>query len=288
MAKSITPRVIAVCILLMMGVVLMSCGGNSKSIPAQPMANVAGAWEFVAISSSGSVTGIDVALKEGTILVDGLQQPDGQISATSSQIAYVSLSPTALNITDFGGACQPVTSDNGLAGTVTATDGPVLFTFTENGNVFNVTATLSGDGKGILNGTYTAQAGNPCSVDTGGAITGLALPKVSGNYAGTMCPLTATCSSSQDFADNVTAAASENSSGTLTLTLTLTGTDNTSLTLTGPVTGNAFVLQGTVQGQVVVYDGYYEVINNIPSIYLVNATNTASPNYVATLAVQTP
>jgi hypothetical protein len=86
----------------------------------------------------------------------------------------------------------------------------------------------------------------------------------------------------------VTATATENSSGLLSLNLALAGTDNTTLTLTGPVTGNAFLLQGTVQGQPVVYSGYYELINNIPSLYLVNATDSASPNYVATLAFQTP
>jgi hypothetical protein len=279
---------IALLTLLVMGGVLVSCGGNSSSIPTQTIPNIAGAWEFIAISSTGTVTGIEVALTEGKVLVNGFQQPNGQITATGTQIAFVSLSPTTLNITGFGGACQPVTSSNDLSGTVSATDGPVLFTFTENGNVFNVTATLSGDGKSILNGTYTEQPGNTCTADHGGTITGLAVPKVSGIYAGTMCPLSATCSSSQDFTNTVTATATENSSGLLSLNLALAGTDNTTLTLTGPVTGNAFLLQGTVQGQPVVYSGYYELINNIPSLYLVNATDSASPNYVATLAFQTP
>jgi hypothetical protein len=270
------------------GAVLVSCGGHSSSIPSQTTANVAGPWEFIAVSSSGSVTGIDVAMAEGKVLVNGFSQPNGQISATSSQISFVSLSPTTLNIMGFGGACLPVTSTNGLSGTVSATDAPVQFTFTENGNVFTVNATLSGDGKSVLNGTYTAQSGNACTVDTGGSITGLSLAKLSGTYAGKMCPLLTTCESSQDFTDTVTASASENSSGVLSLNLTLTGTDNTSLTLSGPVTGNAFLLQGTVQGQAVVYNGYYEVISNVPSLYLVNATDSASPNHVATLPVQTP
>ncbi|HYM75056.1 MAG TPA: hypothetical protein VE377_03685 [Candidatus Dormibacteraeota bacterium] len=288
MAMLVAPRITALFTLVVMGGALVSCGGNRLSIPAQTIPNIAGSWEFVAISSSGSVTGIEVALTEGNVLVNGFQQPNGQITATSTQIAFVSLSPTTLNITGFGGVCQPVTSSNALSGAVTATDSPIQFMFTENGNVFNVNGTLSGDGKSVLNGTYTAQSGNTCSTDTGGTITGLAVPKVSGMYAGTMCPLSTTCSSSQDFTDTVTATATENSSSVLTLNLTLTGTDNASLTLTGPVTGNAFLLQGTVQGQTVVYSGYYEVIKNVPSLYLVNATDSASPNYVATLAVQTP
>ena len=103
-----------------------------------------------------------------------------------------------------------------------------------------------------------------------------------------MCPLTTTCASSQDFTNSVIAAASENSSSVLTLNLTLTGTDNTTLTLSGPVAGRAFVLQGTVQGQVVMYNGYYETVNNVPSIYLADTTNPATPSYVGTLALQTP
>jgi hypothetical protein len=288
MVKSVVPKIIASLSLFAVGTVLVSCSGNSSSIPAQPTPNIAGAWEFVAISNSGSVTGIEVALTEGKVLVDGIQQPDGQISATSTQISFVSLNPTTLAITDFGGPCQPITGVNGLAGSATTADGPIQFSFTENGNVFNVTATLSGDGKSVLDGTYTSDIPNSCAADNGGTITGLAVSKVSGTFHGQMCPLTTTCASSQDFTNSVIAAASENSSSVLTLNLTLTGTDNTTLTLSGPVAGRAFVLQGTVQGQVVMYNGYYETVNNVPSIYLADTTNPATPSYVGTLALQTP
>jgi len=70
-----------------------------------------------------------------------------------------------------------------------------------------------------------------------------------------------------------------------TLNLTMTGLDNTALTLTGPVTGNSFALQGTVQGQIVTYYGYYEIVNNVPSTYLADATNPASLDYVGTLTL---
>jgi len=160
------------------------------------------------------------------------------------------------------------------------------------GSVFNVTATLSGDGKSILNGTYTPQAGNACS-DPGGTITGTQVAKLSGTYAGQMCPLaSATCSNpQQDFTDTVTATVAEKSVNTLTLSLALQGTDNTTFTMTGSATGNAFSVTGTFQGQTITYLGYYEQIYdstlqiNIPSVYLVNATNPAQPAYVGTLAV---
>jgi len=281
-------RIIGLLSLFAVSLALVSCSGNSASIPAQPTPNVAGAWEFIAISNSGSVTGIEVALTEGKVLVDGIQQPNGQISATSSQISFVSLDPNTLAITGFGGPCQPITGVSGLTGSATTADGPIQFSFTENGNVFNVTATLGGDGKSVLEGTYTADIPNSCAADNGGTITGLAVSKVSGNFKGKMCPLSTICSGSQEFTNSVIAAASENSSSVLTLNLTLTGTDNTTLTLSGPVSGKAFVLQGTVQGEIVSYNGYYETVNNVPSIYLADTTNPATPTYVGTLALETP
>lgn len=287
MARHSIPGIIRSLVFLMACAVLVSCGGNSSSFPSQPTPNIAGAWEFVAVSNSGSVTGIEVSLSEGSVLVNGVSEPNGQVTATSNQISFVSLSPTTLNITGFGGTCQPVSTDRALTGSVTAIDSPFQFSFTENGNVFSVTGTLGGDGKSLLNGTYTAQAGNGCAADTGGTITGLAVSKISGTYAGQMCALSDTSSPCQ-LVDTATAVASENSSSNLTLTLNLTGTDNTSFTLTGPVTGNAFTLQGTIQGQPVIYQGYYEPVKNIPSLYLVNSTNPVAPNYVGTLAVPQP
>lgn len=280
--------------LLLVCGVFLSCGSSKSSITTPPVPNVAGAWEFLAVSGDGSVTGIDVALKEGQVLVNGIEQPDGQITATSAQIIFTSVASVSqnINITEFGGNCLPVTSANDLGpGSVTAVNAPINFTFTENGNVFTVSGTLSGDGLSLLNGTYTPQSGNSCS-DPGGTITGTVVPKLSGSYTGQMCPpASASCQNPQDFSDTVTATVSESSSGTLTLGLVLTGTDNTNLTMTGPVTGNAFLVQGTFQGDALTYYGYYEQVYdstlqmNVPSLYFVNATNAAQPMYVGTLAV---
>ncbi|HEY3973260.1 MAG TPA: hypothetical protein VGM18_09670 [Candidatus Sulfotelmatobacter sp.] len=286
MLRLLKPRLIAWIALLLVSALLIGCGSGHGSSSSVPIANIQGPWEFVAYSTGGYVTGIDVALVEGQVLVSGLEEPNGQISASSAQITFVSLDPATSDATGFGGInCLPVTSTNSLGpGSVTALGAPINFTFTQNGNVFNVTGTLSGDGSSIFNGTYTAQAGNPCT-DPGGTITGTVLTKLTGSYTGTMCPpSSSSCQSSQDFTDNATATLSESSS-VLTLTLALTGTDNTSFTLTGPVTGNAFIVQGTFQGQTLTYNGYAEIVGNARSLYLVNGTSSAQPNYVGTLSM---
>jgi hypothetical protein len=263
--------------------VFVSCG--KSTIPSPPIPNIAGPWELVASSTNGSVTGIEVALTEGQVLVNGLEQPDGQIAASSTQIAYVALNSAGTNIAAFGGNCLPVTTGNGLGpGTVTVLGGPISFSFTENGNVFNVTGTISGDGSTIT-GVYTPQNGNTCS-DPGGTVNGTVVTGFAGTYFGTMCPpFSNSCASSADFTDNVTATVSVNSSSVLTLNLVLTGTDNTNFTLSGPRTGKAFSLTGTFQGETITYYGYSELVSGAPSLYLVNATNSAQTFYVGTLSV---
>ncbi len=292
--RLVESRLVVWIALLVVGSVLGSCGGKTSSLQS-PIPNIAGSWEFIAYSSNGSVTGIEVALAEGKVLVNGIQQPNGQITASGTQIAFVALDPATLNITAFGGNCLPATAANNIAsGSVTALQAPINFAFTENGNLFNVTGTLSGDGTTLLNATYTAQGGNTCS-DPGGTITGNVVPKLAGTYSGQICPpATTSCQTSSDFTDNAIATVSENSSSALTLNLALTGTDNTSFTLSGPVTGNAFTLQGTFQGQPLVYYGYAEVAYNAtqhansPSIYLANATNVVQPAYAGTLSLPQP
>src|SRR5579863_216801 len=232
---------------LLLSAGVLSCGSKSTP-PAALIPNVAASWEFVAISNNnGYITGIEVALKEGQVLVNGIPQPNGQLTADSSQIAFVSLASVSqnLNATGFGGPCTSTTTvSNSLGpGIVTAPDAPMTFTFSENGTVFNVTGTLSGDGQSFVSGTYT-QSGTGCP-DSGGTISGVIVPKLSGMYSGQICqPSSTSCTS---FPDSVTATASESSTGTLTLTLAFTaGPDaGANFTLQGPVTGNSFSLQGT-------------------------------------------
>jgi hypothetical protein len=161
------------------------------------------------------------------------------------------------------------------------------FTYTEDGNVFNVTATLDASGQSIDSGTYTAQTGSGCS--DSGILTGSVVPKLSGSYTGELVLPDGTN-------DTVTATVSENGSAVLTANLVVTGPDNTAFSLSGPVTGNYFSATGTFsvggQAQSATYDGYHELtydsitgVNDIPSLYIVNATNSTEPAYAGTLTV---
>lgn len=273
----------AIAMLALCGV-LVRCGSSKSSSGAtQNPPNIAGQWEFIAVSNDGSITGIEVALSEAQVLQNGVEVPNGEISANSTQIAFVSLATVSqnLNVTGFGGSCGATpTSANSLGpGTVTGYGSPVSFTLTENGNVFNVTTTLSGDGQSMLSGTYTPQSGNinTCS-DPGGTITGAVVSTLAASFSGQMCPL-ASASSCSSQTDSVTAAVTTHS-GQINLSLALQGTDNTSFTLTGPITGNAFTARGTYQGQTLIYYGYFELAgtSSVPSIYLVSAADECFSN----------
>lgn len=278
-------RVLLFILLLVLSVVLLNCsGGRITNVEPQP--NIAGAWEFMAVSNTNttSITGIEVALKEGQVLIKGVNQPDGSISASGpTQIAFVNIDPSTLNATSFGGGCSPTTSPaNTLSGTLNGLGGSISgFSFTESGNTFDVAGSLSGDGSTIT-GTYQSAAGSTC-VDSG-TITGAMVSRLSGTYSGQMTLPDGTI-------DTATATLSQSGS-TLTVNLVVTGVDNTSFTLTGSVMGKAFSVTGTFQGQTVSYEGYSELTfdsvtqtNDIQSLYLVNATNTSQPTYAGTLMV---
>lgn len=272
-------RFVPLVALLLFSAALINCAGNGSHISQQPIPNIAGSWEFIANSSTpgSNAVGIEVALQEGQTLLNGIYTPSGQVSASTAQIAFVTLNATSGNIVSFGGPCpDTATPSNSLTdGSVTAFNAPFNFTLTENGNIFNVTGTLAGDGQSLLNGTYSSPNGSAC-IDSG-TITGMVVPKLSGTFVGQLTLPDGTTDSS-------TATLSE-SSGNLTVNLVVTGTDNTSFTMTGPVTGNAFSVQGTFQGQTAHYYGYNEVVKNVQSIYFVNATNSAQPAYAGTLGV---
>jgi hypothetical protein len=285
--------------LVALAIALVSCSGGS-AIPAQPIPGVSGSWEFIAASTTtpGYSTGIEVALKEGMVFVNGNYAEDGQISSSGQQISFVGFTAgTGFNSPPnifFGGNCAAATTDpgNGLSGSISGVGGSMNFTYTENGNVFNVTAILDASGTSLDSGTYTEQAapagqangacnGSSSGVIDQGTITGKIVSKLSGTYTGQVCqPLDTACIDPQDAA---TATLSQ-SGTTLTVNLLLTGADNTSFTLTGPVTGNAFFVQGTFEGQAVSYNGYYELTydslsnaDDIQSLYIENAACSA-PN----------
>jgi hypothetical protein len=282
--------------LVALAIALISCSGRSSIAPG-PIPNISGPWEFIAASSNspGSSTGIEVALQEGQIFAGGIYAETGQISASGLQINFVGISPGAHQTSPpnivFGGNCAPDSAGNSLSGSVSGVGGNMNFTFAENGSVYDVTAILDASGQSIDSGTYTLQSGPGCGGDTGGTITrGQIVPKLAGTYTGKLCePLDSACSNGAQ--DGATVTLSE-SSGNLTANMILTGADNTSFSLQGPVTGNAFFVQGTFEGQSVNYYGYYELTYDssdntydIQTLYLVNATNSAEPTHAGTLTV---
>jgi hypothetical protein len=272
-------------VILALAAVLVSCSTSKPSttgVPAIP--NVAGTWEFLAVSNNGAATtGIEVALQEGQVLVDGLEQPSGNVSAAGiNQLTFVCIDTTTGDLISFGGNCIgssgtcSTVGANNLTGTVAAIGGSFIFTYTENGNAFTVTGMLGSDGQSFVNGTYTEQTGSGCS--DSGTVTGLLVPKLTGTYTGQMTLPDGT-------ADSVTATLSQ-SSGALTVNIVATGAENTSFSLTGPLTGHAFAAQGQFDAQPVTYNGYYQLTKGVPSLYFVNATNIASPAYAGTLTLQ--
>jgi len=48
--------------------------------------------------------------------------------------------------------------------------------------------------------------------------------------------------------------------------------------MTGPATGNAFLVEGTFQGQPLSYYGYSEQISNVAALYFVNAADPCIGN----------
>jgi len=269
---------------LVLSVVLMSCSGSKSGTGTPATPSVAGTWEFLAVSDNGGgTTGIEVAVQEGQVLVDGMNEPSGIISATGvDQITFVCINSSTGDVLSFGGNCIGQSGScstagvNSLSGTADAIAGPFTFTYTENGNAFTVTGMLGSDGQSLVNGTYAEQTGSGCN-DTG-SVTGLLVPKLTGTYTGPMTLPDGT-------ADSVTATLSE-SSGSLTVGIVGTGAENISFNLSGPVTGHAFALQGQFNGQPVTYNGYYEVTHGLPSVYFVNSTNVADPAYAGTLTLQ--
>ncbi len=286
----------ATVVLLALATALVSCSSGSKSgMTAALMPNVAGSWEFILNSTTtpGQSTGMEVALQEGQTLDasgSGQYVYNGQISASGAQINFVAFTPGAgqnspPNIA-FGGNCTPAADDTGnsLTGSISGVGGSMNFTFTENGNVFNVTATLDASGTFIDSGTYTAQAGSSCN-DSGTISSGKIVPKLSGTYTGQLFV--------NENNDSATATLSESGAGTLTVNMVLSGADNTSFTLTGPVTGNAFSAEGTFEGTTLAYYGYYELTADssgaldVSSLYLVNAARPTQQAGLLTVP-QTP
>jgi hypothetical protein len=281
-----------------LGIVMSGCGGGKGYQPTL-YPSMAGQWEFVATSTQtpGIQTNIETNVQQPQNLVNGVYQPTNLVSAAGSQqISFLGVEATGLNqvpnIT-FNGNC-PGPGTNSLNGSV-ASNYNVTLSYSQNGNAFNATGILSSDHKSIL-GTYTSQSGSACN--DSGTFMGTAVSKLTGMYVGALCPPgSSSCQYPQDAADNATANLSQSGS-TLTMNMVVTGVDNTSFSLSGPVTGNAFAVQGTFnvggQAQTVSYNGYYELtydclnqLIDLPSIYLVSASQIGAGNPFGQVALLT-
>src|SRR5271166_4535304 len=155
-------RAISATVLLGLCVALVSCTGGKSKTGNAATPSVAGTWEFLAVSNNGgATTGIEVALQEGTVLVEGMNEPSGNVSATGvNQITFVCIDSTTGDVISFGGNCIGPSGTcssvgaNSLLGTADSIGGPFIFTYTENGNAFTVTGMLGSDGQSLVNGTY--------------------------------------------------------------------------------------------------------------------------------------
>jgi hypothetical protein len=303
-------RITAPILLIALAAILTGCSGSSK-MSTPPIPNIAGAWEFIATSTTtpGYSTGVEVALQEGQVFNNstGAYDETGQISAAATQVAFVGLNypnGTSKQTIVFGGNCTAANPNagNSVTGSIAGFAGAMTFTYVENGNVFNVTGILGTDGKSMT-GTYTEQApaqagengicnGTSAILDQG-SITGTLVSKLSGTFQGKMCePLDVTCAAG--VSDSAAATLSE-SGITLTANVLLTGADNAAVTLTGPVAGNFLSVQGTFEGVSISYDGYFQNtfdkadgLYDIPTLYLANVDLTTSPptaTYAGTLVV---
>jgi hypothetical protein len=277
---------------------LSSCGGGRGYQPTL-YPSMAGQWEFVAASTQtpGIQTNVETNLQQPQTLVNGVYQPTNTLSAAGSQqitfLGVAAAAPNQVPNITFVGNC-PGSGANSITGTIDANYN-VSLSYSQNGNVFNANGTLSSDHKSIL-GTYTSQAGSACN--DSGTFIGTSATKLGGMYTGALCPPGASsCQFPQEATDNATATVSQSGS-TVTVNMVLTGQDNTSFSLTGPVTGNAFSVQGTFsiggQPQTVTYDGYYELTFDcvtqavdLPSLYLVNTAVIGSGNLFGQVALLT-
>ena len=282
-------RSISACLALALCLVVCGCGGGGSSFTPAVIPAISGQWEFLASSTTnvGQQSYVEANLQEGQKIASGVYVPNGQLSATGSQQIAVLTVDSAGNVV-FSGGC-PGAGLSSLTGTVDANYN-VNINYSENGNNFAATGALSSDHKTIM-GTYSSQASG--CVDTGTFI-GTALPKLSGLFVGTVCsPLVSSCQYPQQATDDAMASVSQSGSS-VKVSFVLTGADNTSFSLSGPITGNAFVLQGTFQGQAVTYYGYYELtydcltqLIDLPSLYLVSPANVGVGNQFGQVALLT-
>jgi hypothetical protein len=236
---------------------LTGCGGGpSTTTTTTPVTSVAGAWTITAQSQE--------QVGYSTLIEGNLQQTTatgtsgtGTVTATGAdQLVLIGQHPTGGLY--FGGLCPGATADD-LSGTISSF-GSLSLTLTEGAAIYTLTGTVNSTGT-AMSGTYLFTSG---SCPDSGTFSGVQVPILAGTYGGTL-------NFTNGNQDAATATLNEGVPSSFTVDLTLTGADNTTVTLTGLVVGNAFSVQGTLNGQAVSYYGYYAFSQK--AIYLVDASS---------------
>ena len=88
--------------LLVLSAFLINCGSSKPTLPPQTPPNIAGEWEFIAVSQNGETTGIEVALAEGQVLSGEIMVPTARFQPVArrspSFLSLPSLLPTSPGI----------------------------------------------------------------------------------------------------------------------------------------------------------------------------------------------
>jgi hypothetical protein len=246
---------------------LTGCGGNSvtPTVPT-PVTTIAGPWAITAKSQEqiGDSTLIESNIQQTT--ATGTTGSETITATGTDQLVLIGQHPAGGLF--FGGLCPGATADD-LSGTLSSV-GALSLTLTEGAATYTLTGTVNSSGQS-MSGTYLFTSG---SCPDSGTFTGVQVAALAGTYAGSL-------SFTNGHHDQATATLTEGVPSSFTVDLTLTGDDNTAVTLTGLVVGNAFSLQGTLAGQAVSYYGYYAFSQK--AVYLVDASSGTG---IGTLFVQ--
>jgi len=236
---------------------LTACGGNSVAPTAPtPLTTIAGPWAITARSQE--------QIGYSTLIESNIQQTTatgttgtGTITATGAdQLILIGQHPAGGLF--FGGLCPGATADD-LSGTLSSL-GALSLTLTEGAATYSLTGTVDSSGES-MSGTYLFTGG---SCPDSGTFSGVQVSALAGTYAGNL-------SFTNGHHDQATATLTEGVPSSFTVDLTLSGDDNTVVTLTGFVVGNALSVQGTLAGQAVSYYGYYAFSEK--AVFLVDASS---------------
>jgi len=154
---------------------LIGCGGSAPAPPAPVFPNVTGNWQFL-VGDPGS----GIQLPPGTPIFS----LSGSLSSTSTS-GKVTGTLTALSLAGVIGVtpCISDTTDIQVSGTIDSA-GNLSLTAPISGGVATLTAVVTTNPIPFYSGTYQV-VGGPCA-QTAVPLASIAVPNISGTYAGTL------------------------------------------------------------------------------------------------------